>query len=74
MLWFGWSGETSEPAGEPRVAEVGRRAFVTMNLTPDEERLYYTGYSNSTLWPLLHYRSGLLEFHRRRGAGLARRQ
>ena len=28
------------------------------------KRLYYTGYSNSTLWPLLHYRSGLLEFHR----------
>lgn len=64
VLWFGWSGETSDPPAPPRTVTVGRRSFTTADLTPEEERLYYTGYSNGTLWPLLHYRSGIFEFHR----------
>jgi trehalose 6-phosphate synthase len=64
VLWFGWSGQTSDDPPPPDSVTTGRRTFVTTDLTPDEERLYYTGYSNGTLWPLLHYRSGIFEFHR----------
>lgn len=64
VLWFGWSGQTSDAPPPPGSVTTGRRTFVTTDLTPDEERLYYTGYSNATLWPLLHYRSGIFEFHR----------
>ncbi len=64
VLWFGWSGETAETPGPPLTVVSGQRSIVTTDLTPDEERLYYTGYSNGTLWPLLHYRSGIFEFRR----------
>jgi trehalose 6-phosphate synthase len=64
VMWFGWSGQTTEELGRPNAVQVGNRCFVTTDLTPQEERLYYTGYSNGTLWPLLHYRSGIFEFHR----------
>ncbi len=64
VLWFGWSGHVAEVPGEPTVVTVGNRRFATADLSPQEERLYYNGYSNGTLWPLLHYRSGIFEFHR----------
>ncbi|MBR0641484.1 alpha,alpha-trehalose-phosphate synthase (UDP-forming) [Plastoroseomonas hellenica] len=63
-MWFGWSGDIADPPGAPHSVTVGRHRYVTLDLTPDEERLYYTGYSNGTLWPMLHYRVGLLEFRR----------
>ena len=64
VLWFGWSGQCAETPGRPTFAQVGERCFVTTDLTPAEEKLYYNGYSNGTLWPLLHYRSGIFEFRR----------
>ncbi len=33
---------------------------------------YYRGYSNSTIWPLFHYRSNLVENHRKRYEGYRR--
>ncbi|MGE5201308.1 MAG: alpha,alpha-trehalose-phosphate synthase (UDP-forming) [Acidobacteriota bacterium] len=64
-LWFGWSGETAETTSTaPRVAHSGRIQYATVDLgTADHER-YYNGFSNGTLWPLLHYRLGLIEFRR----------
>lgn len=64
VLWFGWSGQTVDAPGDVHVVEVGNRCFVTADLSAEEERLYYTGFSNGTLWPLLHYRSGLFDFAR----------
>ncbi len=64
VLWFGWSGETADPIPPPQTVVAGRLTTITTDLTEEEERLYYTGYSNGTLWPLLHYRSGIFEFRR----------
>lgn len=64
VLWFGWSGQCADEPGRPHVTQVRERCFVTADLSPAEERLYYTVYSNGTLWPLLHYRSGIIEFQR----------
>ncbi|WP_191082866.1 alpha,alpha-trehalose-phosphate synthase (UDP-forming) [Roseococcus microcysteis] len=63
MLWFGWSGETSAST-EPKVTSRGQRTQAVIDLTAQEHRLYYGGYCNGTLWPLLHYRFGLAEFRR----------
>jgi trehalose 6-phosphate synthase len=64
-LWFGWSGEIAEaPDPKPTTATAGRVRFATLDLTPAEHGAYYLGYANSTLWPLCHYRLGLIEFTR----------
>ncbi|HMK67396.1 MAG TPA: trehalose-6-phosphate synthase, partial [Stellaceae bacterium] len=34
------------------------------DLGEDDHAQYYNGYCNGTLWPLLHYRLGLMEFRR----------
>jgi trehalose 6-phosphate synthase len=63
MLWFGWSGDLSNKK-EPSIASAGQRSQALIDLTEEEHRLYYGGFCNGTLWPLLHYRFGLAEFRR----------
>lgn len=64
-LWFGWSGRIadSEP---PRIRfESGRGAeFATIDLSLENYRNFYVGFANGALWPLLHFRLGLIEFRR----------
>ena len=64
-LWVGWSGEIAEtPDPTPTGISAGRMRFATLDLSPAEHQAYYVGYANSTLWPLCHYRLGLIEFTR----------
>ena len=64
-LWFGWSGEVGgSTSTAPRVVRAGRVEYATIDLSRSDHEQYYNGFANSTLWPLLHYRLGLLEFHR----------
>lgn len=64
-LWFGWSGEVSDdPATEPRRARQGRVEYAVLDLTPEEHKGFYLDFANGTLWPLCHYRLGLIEFRR----------
>lgn len=64
-LWFGWSGETvEEPSDEPRRVQQGRIEFAVLDLSPDEHQQFYVEFANSTLWPLCHYRLGLIDFRR----------
>ncbi len=55
-LWFGWSGSTTERrlAAEPTVLRSGSIDVGSLNLTADEVNLFYSVFSNRTLWPLLH--------------------
>lgn len=55
-LWFGWSGKSTHRSGNssPNVTELGSIQLATVDLSEDEVSLFYTGYSNRTLWPLLH--------------------
>ncbi len=72
-IWFGWSGEVSEAAdGKPQVTQVGKVTYVTLDLSPRDHAAYYIGYANSTLWPLCHYRLGLIDFHRSHFEGYLR--
>ncbi len=72
-IWFGWSGEvTTAPAPEPRLFDVGKLSYATVDLTPRDFEEYYNGFANSTLWPLFHYRLDLTSFTRRQYAGYLR--
>ena len=55
-IWFGWSGKTG-----PRQLSLtaknylkGNIEFLTIDLTESEVENYYSGFSNRTLWPLVH--------------------
>lgn len=64
-LWFGWSGETvADPAPAPRRAVQGKVEYAVLDLSTEEHSSFYVDFANSTLWPLFHYRLGLIDFHR----------
>ena len=55
-LWFGWSGRSARRrvTSGPTVRVFDRIQLATMDLSDDEVSLFYLGFSNRTLWPLLH--------------------
>ena len=64
-IWFGWSGEVAEaPAAAPQMTTRGRITYAATDLSAEEHKLYYLDYANSTLWPLFHFRLGLMEYRR----------
>lgn len=64
-MWFGWSGEISEATDVgPHLTKSGRIVYATMDLGAEIFDQYYNSYCNSTLWPLFHYRLGLVEISR----------
>ncbi|HVJ40862.1 MAG TPA: trehalose-6-phosphate synthase [Dongiaceae bacterium] len=65
VLWFGWSGRVNaKPESTPRITVEKRISYATVDLTEQEYRHFYVGFSNSTLWPLFHFRLGLVEYLR----------
>jgi len=65
-VWFGWSGKVvPEPSPKPRIVVAGRVEYATVDLSPEEHERYYNGFSNGTLWPLLHSMPELMQFDRR---------
>ena len=69
-IWFGWSGNITEsPPDGPEVVEVGKTTYATVDLSEQDYNEYYSGYANSVLWPLFHYRLDLTDFSRRDMAG-----
>ncbi len=72
-IWFGWDGKvTRHSPGEPTLTEQNGITFATLPLERQDYEEYYRGYANRVLWPLLHYRLTLLEYHRRYLAGYRR--
>lgn len=64
-IWFGWSGHTTETEpGEPRIAKKGALSFATVDINVRDYDGYYNGFSNNTLWPLLHLLLGFFSYKR----------
>ena len=67
-MWFGWSGRRTARAGAAHAAsqaaqvEAGGITYATLDLSEAEYRLFYAGFSNRVLWPLLHFRLGLVRY------------
>lgn len=59
-LWVGWTGLTSEEInGDQQRREIEKKCrdenCVNVELNENELDNYYYGFSNRTLWPILHY-------------------
>jgi trehalose 6-phosphate synthase len=64
-MWFGWSGRlASAPAIQPALVEARGVTYATVDLTAEAHRAFYVGFANGALWPLLHFRLGLMHFRR----------
>ena len=65
-LWFGWSGRTTarETQTVPSIARAGWAELATIDLAESDYRGFYLGFANSTLWPLMHYRTSVAEYRR----------
>ena len=69
-MWFGWSGRlASAPALQPALVEARGVTYATVDLTTEAHRAFYVGFANGALWPLLHFRLGLMHFRREDYAG-----
>jgi trehalose 6-phosphate synthase len=64
-LWFGWSGKHSGPSqGGPRMQRAEGITYATIDFSEADYRAFYVGFANGALWPLLHFRMGLVHFRR----------
>ncbi len=62
-LWFGWSGKRSaRTSHQPELQQAAGVTYATIDLSEADYRLFYAGFSNGVLWPLLHYRLGLVNY------------
>jgi trehalose 6-phosphate synthase len=72
-LWFGWSGKSvRDTSGALHEAREGDIRYVTMDLSRADLDAYYNGFSNRTLWPLLHFRLDLVDYDRETRVGYGR--
>ena len=72
-LWFGWSGRTvREAPGPVHTLQDGNVSYATLDLTREDHEQYYNGFSNRTLWPLLHFRVDMVDYDRAIQAGYHR--
>jgi trehalose 6-phosphate synthase len=64
-LWFGWSGRRAHaPAETPELHHADGLTYATIDITEAEYHAYYVGFANGALWPLLHFRLGLMSYRR----------
>jgi len=62
-LWFGWSGRRSARGGaSTHVQRADQITYATVDLTEADYTSFYVNFSNGALWPLLHFRLGLVDF------------
>jgi trehalose 6-phosphate synthase len=72
-IWFGWSGKVAARTKAARRKVVRDSiAYITLDLSKEDHREYYSGFANRVLWPILHYRVDLAEFSRRDLTGYLR--
>ncbi len=64
-LWFGWSGRRAqETATVAEIAVSDGVTYATIDIGERDHTRYYNGFANGALWPLFHFRAGLLLFNR----------
>ncbi|MBE9606395.1 alpha,alpha-trehalose-phosphate synthase (UDP-forming) [Acetobacteraceae bacterium H6797] len=62
-IWFGWSGDVRQEEVPPNPARTsGPITLFTTDLSQRDYDDYYRGFSNGTLWPVLHYQTSLMRF------------
>ena len=64
-LWFGWNGRSEAGTEELSITTEAGVTYATVGISERALRGYYAGFANGVLWPLLHFRPGLVRFRRR---------
>ena len=68
LKWLGWAGGVvDDPAERRKIADelAQRFNYIPIFLSKQDAQDYYTGFSNSSLWPLLHYISPYARYEER---------
>jgi trehalose 6-phosphate synthase/phosphatase len=68
LKWIGWAGGiVRDPAEQAKIADelAERFNYIPLFLSRQDADDYYTGFSNSSLWPLLHYISPYARYEER---------
>ncbi len=64
-VWFGWSGKRADKTStRANISTVDGVTYATIDIGEQDYQRFYTGFSNGALWPLFHFRTGLLRFNR----------
>lgn len=72
-VWFGWSGQVvPREQVTTKTIQKSSQSYVLTDLSEEDHQEYYSGFANSVLWPILHYRIDLAEFTRRDLSGYVR--
>jgi len=73
-LWMGWSGNSSggRDPGPMTIHQEGPITYALTDLSKRDIDEYYSGFANSTLWPLCHYRLDITDYARKDMAGYFR--
>ena len=62
-LWFGWSGRRSSGTRTaPHLQAADDITYATIDLSEADYRAFYVSFANGALWPLLHFRLGLVNY------------
>ena len=64
IQWIGWPGGVTEPARQEEVERrlVDEYGCIPVFLSAQEAEAHYEGFSNSSVWPLLHYMADYLRY------------
>ncbi|MCK9516114.1 MAG: trehalose-6-phosphate synthase [Ottowia sp.] len=72
-LWFGWSGNlVAEDRRQLHHESDGAIDYALLDLTQEEYQAYYLGFSNRSLWPLLHFQPTRMQYSHAEYAGYRR--
>ncbi|MCM0018474.1 MAG: trehalose-6-phosphate synthase [Tagaea sp.] len=63
-LWIGWSGDVGEAGRAAPARRLRRTEIAGIDLSPRLHAGFYAGFANTVLWPLFHYRLGLVTYLR----------
>ncbi len=64
IQWIGWPGGVTDPARQEEVERrlVDEYGCIPVFLSAEEAEAHYEGFSNSSVWPLLHYMADYLRY------------
>jgi trehalose 6-phosphate synthase/phosphatase len=65
LKWIGWPGGAIDEPAEQRAAErllVEKHGCIPIFLSDEEVAGHYEGFSNSSVWPLLHYMPNFMRY------------
>jgi trehalose 6-phosphate synthase len=64
-VWFGWSGKRAdETSTVADIVTADGMTYATIDIGERDYTRFYNGFANGALWPLFHFRSGLLLYSR----------